>query len=255
MWPNVRDQRVFVAAVGTIVLLAWVTLWAWTASPYARFLSHETNAADGTGASYAVVLLVFAAGWTVMTVAMMLPTSLPLIAVFRSLVRQRSNRGELVALVVAGTSPCGSARARRARRRPRSPPCRRAGRLARRERVADPRIRVGDGRRLRAHRSSTAAWTSAVRRSASRWGTGTATASGGSARARVAPRRFLSRLLLVGDARAVRSRDGLDRLDARPRRRHRAAEERLVGARADHAVRRHADRRRPHLALWQAQSL
>src|SRR5262245_51845030 len=102
MWPNVRDQRVFLASVAAVVLLAWATLWAWTASPYARFLSHGENAAGAADAPYPVVLLVFAAGWTVMTVAMMLPTSLPLIAVFRSLVRQRANRAALVALVIAG---------------------------------------------------------------------------------------------------------------------------------------------------------
>ena len=49
-----------------------------------------------------VLILVFVVGWTLMTVAMMLPTSLPLVTLFRALVRRRPDGGVLVALVVIG---------------------------------------------------------------------------------------------------------------------------------------------------------
>ena len=47
-------------------------------------------------------MLVFVAGWTVMVVAMMLPTSLPLVALFRTLVRGRPDRARLTVLLIAG---------------------------------------------------------------------------------------------------------------------------------------------------------
>ena len=47
-------------------------------------------------------MLVFLAGWTLMTVAMMLPTSLPLVTLFRRLTRRRSDRLALVGLLIAG---------------------------------------------------------------------------------------------------------------------------------------------------------
>jgi predicted metal-binding membrane protein len=102
MWPRVRDDKLFLSLMGGLIALAWLTLWIWSESPYGRFLSHEEGGAAGLGEGYLALLLVFVAGWTLMTVAMMLPTSLPLVAVFRSLVRRRPNAGSLVALVVAG---------------------------------------------------------------------------------------------------------------------------------------------------------
>jgi predicted metal-binding membrane protein len=101
MWPRVRDDRLFLSLIGGLIVLAWLTLWLWSESPYARFLGHEEGGGD-IGEGYPALLLLFVAGWTLMTVAMMLPTSLPLVAVFRSLVRRRPNAGALVALVVLG---------------------------------------------------------------------------------------------------------------------------------------------------------
>lgn len=47
-------------------------------------------------------MLVFIAGWTIMMVAMMLPTSLPLVTLFHNLTRQRTNQGQLVVLLLVG---------------------------------------------------------------------------------------------------------------------------------------------------------
>jgi predicted metal-binding membrane protein len=102
MWPRVRDDKVFLSLTAGLIALAWLTLWLWSESPYGRFLSHEEGGAAGLGEDYPALLLVFVAGWTLMTVAMMLPTSLPLVAMFRSLVRRRPDAGTLVALVVVG---------------------------------------------------------------------------------------------------------------------------------------------------------
>jgi predicted metal-binding membrane protein len=51
---------------------------------------------------YVKLLLVFVAAWTLMTVAMMLPTSLPLILLFQRLIRQRSDRLQLLGLLIGG---------------------------------------------------------------------------------------------------------------------------------------------------------
>ncbi|QIN78136.1 DUF2182 domain-containing protein [Rubrobacter marinus] len=85
--------------MAALIALAWLTLWAWGHSPYGRFLGHHgLEEVRGN----AVLMLVFVAGWVVMVVAMMLPTSLPLISLFRTLVRRREDRARLVALLVAG---------------------------------------------------------------------------------------------------------------------------------------------------------
>jgi predicted metal-binding membrane protein len=50
----------------------------------------------------ATFALAFVAGWTLMTVAMMLPTSTPLVLLFYRMVAERSNAGWLVTLLVGG---------------------------------------------------------------------------------------------------------------------------------------------------------
>ena len=103
LWPRVRAPRLFIGVVGTLVVLSWIALVLWSWSPYSRFLSHE-GVGDVAAFSddYAALFVVFVAGWTLMTVAMMLPTSLPLLAFFQSLVRTRRDRLSLVALLVTG---------------------------------------------------------------------------------------------------------------------------------------------------------
>jgi len=103
MWPQVRNQRLFVAALAAVVALTWVSLWTWGRSPYGGFLSHEElGDVHGVGTRYYWIVVLFVALWTLMIVAMMLPTSLPLVALFHSFVRERPNRSRLTALVVAG---------------------------------------------------------------------------------------------------------------------------------------------------------
>jgi predicted metal-binding membrane protein len=103
MWPTVNDRRPFFAVFTALIAFMWVSLWVWGHSPYARFLSHkELGIAHGVGSGYDWVVLLFVAGWTLMIVAMMLPTSLPLVALFHSFVRKRPNRARLTALLVVG---------------------------------------------------------------------------------------------------------------------------------------------------------
>jgi predicted metal-binding membrane protein len=96
----VADRRYVLFLMGGLIALAWLTLWLWGQSPYGRWLHHdELSRADlGNG----LVVLVMVVGWTLMIVAMMLPTSLPLVALFHRLTRQRQDHALLVGLLLGG---------------------------------------------------------------------------------------------------------------------------------------------------------
>ncbi len=102
--PRVDNRRYFAVLLLALVGLAWLALIVWGQSPYGRFLSHEGLAEADLGLSGGSLglSLVFVVGWTVMTVAMMLPTSLPLFSLFQRLVRQRASAQRLVALLIVG---------------------------------------------------------------------------------------------------------------------------------------------------------
>jgi predicted metal-binding membrane protein len=87
-----------------LIALCWLALSIWSVSPYAPFLSHDVleDFQFAISPEYVLLLLVFVTGWTLMTVAMMLPTSLPLVTLFYGLARSRRNRLQLVALLIGG---------------------------------------------------------------------------------------------------------------------------------------------------------
>ena len=104
IWNRVQDRRVFTVALVALIIFAWVALFAWDQSPYARFLDHEELAEIEIGLSGGTLgfAAIFVAGWTLMTFAMMLPTSLPLIQMFQRMTRARSDQRQLVTLLIVG---------------------------------------------------------------------------------------------------------------------------------------------------------
>ena len=92
-----RDRAILGAALGGLVLLAWLTLAVWEGSPYAAYLGH----AGGVG-PLPLEAALFAVGWVLMIVAMMLPSSVPLVVTFAALVRRRRSPVRLVALLLLG---------------------------------------------------------------------------------------------------------------------------------------------------------
>ncbi len=72
MWPTFDLRRPFTLALLALSGLAWLTLVVWGQSPYGRYLSHHSLDDVRGGGS---LMLVFVAGWLVMLLAMMLPTS------------------------------------------------------------------------------------------------------------------------------------------------------------------------------------
>ena len=104
-------RRAFLPLLLALSALAWCTLWAWSRSPYGRFLDHGDWTASGPAAflcrlvpagDLVVPALLYSLGWILMTAAMMLPTTLPLFSVFERLTRGRADQGRLLALLGLG---------------------------------------------------------------------------------------------------------------------------------------------------------
>lgn len=100
---TVTDRSAFLWLMGSLMTLAWIALWIWERSPYGRYLDHDQLGAIGADLSGIFLTAGFyVAGWTLMTFAMMLPTTLPLLEIFRRLTARRPDRGQLLTLVVVG---------------------------------------------------------------------------------------------------------------------------------------------------------
>jgi predicted metal-binding membrane protein len=92
------------AALAVYVLLiaagAWLALWL-LGGPSQGF-AHQSHHHSGHHGASGLAPLLFVAGWTLMTVAMMLPTSVPIITTFHTIAGSRSDRPLLISLVITG---------------------------------------------------------------------------------------------------------------------------------------------------------
>ena len=104
-------SRALVALLAALSLLAWAVLWWWGASPYGRYVAHGGwTDLPGIAAlcravpqgGLVVPAALHALAWVLMIAAMMLPTTYPLLALFRRIVAGRADARVLFALVVAG---------------------------------------------------------------------------------------------------------------------------------------------------------
>jgi predicted metal-binding membrane protein len=101
--PARAGRAALVACVGLLAGAAWLALAVFGGDSHGLLhlgagLAPGRHAGSG-GAGY---VLLFLAGWTLMCVAMMLPTSLPVLATFRALASDRPDRRALTVLVVVG---------------------------------------------------------------------------------------------------------------------------------------------------------
>ena len=85
-----RDRRILVGSLGALAIVAWLSLWLWEGSPYRAFLGHQ----GGVG-PIPLEAALFSIGWVLMIVAMMLPSSIPLVLTFAALVGRRRQPGML----------------------------------------------------------------------------------------------------------------------------------------------------------------
>lgn len=94
------DARWYRLSLWALVLLAWVVLVAWGASPFKGLLSHRSI--GHTALAPVLQMIIFVVGWALMSVAMMLPSSLPLVNLFRRFVSHRQDRTGLVVNLLLG---------------------------------------------------------------------------------------------------------------------------------------------------------
>ena len=89
---------------------SWAALWALRASPYGRYVEHGGWGEAGALAALCsaipqgdivVPAVLHASAWVLMIAAMMLPTTYPVLQVFRRIVARRPDAGRLAALVIA----------------------------------------------------------------------------------------------------------------------------------------------------------
>jgi predicted metal-binding membrane protein len=101
----------FWTLMAMLVVASWGVLWLWSASPYGRFLDHAGWGDAGALAALCLAVpqgdivvpaVLHAAAWVLMIAAMMLPTTFPLLAMFRRISGARPDAGRLLALVVFG---------------------------------------------------------------------------------------------------------------------------------------------------------
>lgn len=94
------DARWYRLALVALIGSAWIVMALWGTSPYAAWLGHRETGADTLSPVFR--LAAFVGGWTVMTVAMMLPGSLPLVNLFRRVVASRRDRRGLLLRLATG---------------------------------------------------------------------------------------------------------------------------------------------------------
>ncbi|MEX1169820.1 MAG: DUF2182 domain-containing protein [Chloroflexota bacterium] len=92
-----RDRAILIGSLLALAVAAWLSLWLWEGSPYRGYLDH-----DARGAPTVLSSGLFTVGWLLMIVAMMLPSSVPLVVTFAALVGRRARPRLLVALLLVG---------------------------------------------------------------------------------------------------------------------------------------------------------
>jgi predicted metal-binding membrane protein len=109
--PVASHSGRFLPLMGALTAAAWLALWVWGQSPYSRYLDHGSWAEIGVAGSVCRVMpggpdaltgSLVVGGWVLMLCAMMLPTTLPLLDIFRRLTARRSDRRGLTGFVVIG---------------------------------------------------------------------------------------------------------------------------------------------------------
>jgi len=112
--PHLRGPdrlTTFAWLMAALVASAWAALWALRASPYNRYVEHGGWGDVGALAALCTAIpqgeivvpaVLHASAWVLMIAAMMLPTTYPVLQVFRRIVAQRPDAERLTVLVVLG---------------------------------------------------------------------------------------------------------------------------------------------------------
>jgi predicted metal-binding membrane protein len=99
-----RLRAIVPVSIGLVSAIAWLSLWRLGESPWGHWAHAHgpgSQAAKTAGINGAFAAA-FIAGWIVMTAAMMLPTTIPLLQIVRRLTVERHDRVALMLLVISG---------------------------------------------------------------------------------------------------------------------------------------------------------
>jgi len=111
---SVAHRHIATSLLAALIALAWFVLWSWDQSPYARYLHHgglgALNAdsvlcrtfAPGTFRELLLPFMLSILGWLIMVVAMMVPSTMPLILVFQRVSEARHDRAFLLSILLMG---------------------------------------------------------------------------------------------------------------------------------------------------------
>ena len=98
-------RSVLLPVLAGIVVLAWMALWWLEQSPYGWLFHRHGGGAEHAHHGQTLGWLsagAFMVGWLLMTVAMMLPTTVPLVSLFRRMVARRAHAPLLLSLLLVG---------------------------------------------------------------------------------------------------------------------------------------------------------
>jgi len=95
------ERRLRTTLLAAFITLSWIALWAWGQTSIGQHFHHAAMGAAIFQQGFRSVLF-FASGWTLMTIAMMLPTSFPLLGRFHVMISDKKRRSWLLSLCIAG---------------------------------------------------------------------------------------------------------------------------------------------------------
>src|ERR1044071_574314 len=98
--PATTERVALAMAVGLVAAAAWAVLWS--ASPNFHGILHVHGRTEIAGAFQLSSLLMFVVAWTGMSLAMMLPTSLPVLAALHTFASERPDRALVITLAAMG---------------------------------------------------------------------------------------------------------------------------------------------------------
>ena len=99
--PQATARTALAICILLIASGAWLALW-FLHSPSPTLPHHLDHHQSGHSEISELSVLLFVSGWALMTVAMMLPTSVPVLTTFHTIAGRRGDRPLLVALVIVG---------------------------------------------------------------------------------------------------------------------------------------------------------
>ena len=98
--PRAIERTAVAGVVGLLAVAAWIVLWAGKANVHDAL--HLDGRMEFASLLRPSVLLMFVGAWTVMSIAMMLPTSLPVLTTLRTFASSRPDRPLLITLAALG---------------------------------------------------------------------------------------------------------------------------------------------------------